>query len=1306
MSNAKWTAEQLTAITTRDCNLLVAAAAGAGKTAVLVERLIRRITDQAQPVDVDRLLVVTFTKAAAAEMRERIGSALARELNQQPGSRHLHRQVTLLNKAAITTLHSFCLEVLKQYFYRLDLDPIFRVADDTEAALLRLEALEELFEARYLDGAENFLSLVDAYGGNRDDSVLQEIVLELANFAFSNPWPEHWLQKMTTDYSPGAEVAIDSLAWTQSILKYLELQLQGCRAKLERALQLASEPGGPEVYQQNLQADIMEVAALQQAAASWQTLYQAFRGLEFSKLKSCRDKDVDDYLKERVKDIRNEVKKQVTSIEAEFFSRTPSDLLADLRQLAPLVATLAELVQDFGQRYQQLKKAKGLVDFADLEHYCLAILLEPGSTPAALLPSAVAYELREQFEEVLVDEYQDTNAVQETILQLISRQGSAQPNLFMVGDVKQSIYRFRLAEPGLFMAKYQSFPRAVGQSSRGVDLAKNFRSRQGLVDGVNFLFRQLMTPRVGEMAYDQQAELVCGAEFLQGVEELRTAEGPIELYVLEKKPAELELDEIGLAEQEPEGTGTDGELESITATSAVGIEQSLEDLDVAQREARVVAHRIQQMVKGSGGQFGPAFNVLDKASGSYRPVQYHDIVILMRATKGVANTFLDELRQAGIPAYADLGTGYFQATEVETMLALLKVIDNPRQDIPLAAVLRSSIVEISAEELAQVRLFAQGGDFYKALWCAAQSGEFPQLEQFLKQLEHWRTLARQGSLADLIWRLYMDTGYYAYVGTLAGGVQRQANLRALHDRARQYEATSFRGLFRFLRFIEKFQESGKDLGTARALGEKEDVVRIISIHKSKGLEFPVVFVTGMGKQFNTNDLRRTAILHKELGLGLPLVDTELRITYPSLAQVAIKKRLQLEALAEELRILYVALTRAREKLIMVGSVNDVAKCAVRWCENVGLTGWQLPDADLAAAKHFLDWVAPAIARHQEGEYIRRLAGLTVVPASTEVQSDPSNWMVYSLKAEECSALGAQLTESAQTAALAVKPQAELLSKLADLEPLSSNLPDIEPSQLNSRAKEEAFNADLLNWQYPWSAWAVKPAKATVTELKRRFSASEAAANGETVSEVSGLSGANAAPTVRKAQLLSRPRFIQETTGLSAAEKGSAMHLVMQHLQLDGDLSPAGLKTQVARLELAELLTPEQAENVDIVAITAFFRDPLGQRLTGKALVKRELPFTLALPASQVYPELAAGAVAPAEQLLVQGVIDCLLDEGDGLVLIDYKTDQVYGRGVEQLVENYQGQLNLYAHALEVILKRPVKEKYLYLFAVGKAVRIE
>lgn len=1260
--STNWTDEQLSAVYARDCNLLVSAAAGAGKTAVLVERIIQKILDQNNPTDIDRLLVVTFTKAAAAEMRDRISSAIARELNDNPASRHLNRQLALLNRASITTLHSFCLEVLRQYFYRIDLDPAFRVADDTEVGLMRLEALDEVFESCYEAGDSDFLTLVDSYGGDRNDLFLQEMVLKLYEFASSNPWPAQWLAGLAGSYRDAGGIPLGEHPWGKSLLDWMELQLQGCLTKLEGAIRLTNSPGGPAVYLENLRDDNILLNDLLNAVHhSWENAYLAFSVCKFIQLKRCADKTVDDNLKSAVKQTRDEVKKTVMGLKTSFFFREPGELAADLHKVAPIVETLTRLVNDFTEKYLTAKQAKGLVDFADLEHHCLKILLDNASSPDRLVPSPAALEIRERFDEILVDEYQDINAVQEAILHLVSRDTPNTPNRFMVGDVKQSIYRFRLADPTLFMEKYRHYPREQAGPNLGIDLTMNFRSRPEVIDAVNYVFRQLMTPRVGEITYDNKAELVSGARYAVPTELIQTAAGPVEVYLLEKSPA-------GEIDKDSDEEMDDGDGISNSDT----FEDNHEDLqepDSIQREARLVAGRISKMVSGAGDNKQPEFFVHDKNNG-YRPVQFRDIVILLRATRNTANTFIEEFKQAGIPAYADLSSGYFEATEVETVLSLLRVIDNPRQDIPLAALLRSPIVGLNAADLAAVRLRDRSADFYEAVKLSAQAGETPadlKLSMLLANLEKWRTVARRGSLAELIWQLYNETGYYVYVGGMPGGSQRQANLRALYDRARQYEATNFRGLFRFLRFIEKFQETGFDLGAARAIGENEDVVRIISIHKSKGLEFPVVFVAGMGKQFNTMDLKQKAVLHKELGLGLPVVDLNLGLTYPTIAHSAIGKRMHMELLAEEMRILYVALTRAREKLILVGSVRDLAKSAGRWCENVSCPAWELPDTILAGAKTYLDWIGPAIARHPGGQELRHLAGCETIPSAV-TQNDPSSWIVSI----------APDTEKDLAAPGVPVNQSHLLEYVGRGEPVP--------------AEDNYFELlDLrLNWQYSWEGIVGKPAKATVTELKRRFAVEE-----------SGESDTTTVNTVYRPLKSVRPNFLRQDTGLSAAERGSVMHLFMQHLDFKLDLTRDILEHKITQMVHSELLTLEQADSVDIEAVMAFLASPLAKRITKAVQVRKELPFTMALPAGQVFSDVSGDF---AEGVIVQGVLDCLVDEGDGFVLIDYKTDAVNEGNIQQAAARYSGQLNLYTRAVETILQKPVKEKYLYFFSLGREIQ--
>jgi len=1261
----RWMPEQIEAIESRGVNLLVAAAAGSGKTSVLVERIIRRITDPVAPVDIDRLLVVTFTNAAASEMRERIARSLAEKSGTGPGARRLERQIVLLNRAQISTLHSFCREVLRQYFYRIDLDPSFRVADETEAALLQLEVLEDLFERRYALGDDTpFTRLVESYGGNRDDSSLTPLILEVFRFARSTPDPEGWLEKVAVRFEFPEGAGFDDLPWSNPLKAALAVEAEGLLAAVDLAAGLAGRPGGPAPYLETIRKDreVLEDLLRLGREAAWEALAGWFDGIRFSQLKSCKKGEADEQLKKQVQDLRDTVKKRVASLREQYFSRPPAELIAGLRAVAPLARELATLTRDFGEAYQKAKAGRGVVDFSDLEHLCLKVLGEPA--PGGYRPTAAAQELRRRYEEVLVDEYQDTSAVQEAIINLVSRRDEPRPNLFAVGDVKQSIYRFRLAEPGLFLEKYRRYPLTPGGRERRIDLNRNFRSRSHLVDAVNFVFRQLMNGSVAEISYDRAAELVYGADYPPpgGRADESGPELPetVELYLVEREN-ESGLG-LSLKEELPEDNESDGEAGAPGEAEA--------ELEAEQKEARLIARRIREMV--AGGSRGEAeFCILDKKSGTGRPVSYRDIVVLMRATAGYANTFVEEFRQAGVPAYAELATGYFEATEVETVLSLLKVIDNPRQDVPLAGVLRSPLVGLDSGELAQIRLCHKEGDFFDAVVAAAIGGNSfsERLVAFLEQLERWRTADSRGALSDLIWSLYRETGCYDLAGGLPGGAQRQANLRALYYRARQYEATVFRGLFLFLRFIGRLREEGRDLGTAQYLSEKENVVRIMSIHKSKGLEFPVVFVAGLGRKFNLRDLNKTVLLHKDLGLGPQLVDVETRVTYPTVAKLALKNQLRMESLAEEMRLLYVAMTRARERLVLVGSARKLTACARRWCGTIGTAGWPLPDWQLAGAGNCLDWLLPAVARHRDGGLIRDLGGAGAIPTD-EVARDRSSWQV---RVSDGHLYGGP--EKAEE-------QDEFWDRVRRMEPCGP------PGPLFDEI------ARRLSWHYPCAGLEGYAAKASVTELKRRFDGQSAPADE---------SRRGFRPLIGE-----RPRFLQEDRGLTASESGSALHLVMQHLAIGGELDASAIREQVHGMVLNELLTREQADSIPVNKIETFFESPLGRRLRAAGPVWRELPFTLALPAAEVYPEAAAklnletspGNGLTGELVLVQGVIDCLFDEGDGLVLLDYKTDRVKPDQLEEMAVRYRGQLNLYARAVESILGRKVKEKFLYLFNVG------
>ncbi|MCP8615539.1 helicase-exonuclease AddAB subunit AddA [Salirhabdus salicampi] len=1231
----KWTKEQERAIYTEGTDVLVAAAAGSGKTAVLVERIIQKLLKKENPLNIDELLVVTFTNAAAQEMRHRIGAALESALKEHPSSAHLKKQLSLLQRASISTLHSFCMEVIRKYSYQLDIDPHFRIADDVEADLIRQEVLEELFEEWYGkegEEQEQFFAIVDRFSSDRSDMEVEELLLKLYDFAMQNPSPEQWLSEMTEMYNVTPDTREDDLAWMPIMKKDVQRQLQAMIAEANQALDITRESDGPYHYADAIDADIDKFErAAQLLTEGWESLYTFFH--ENSKFTTLSRKKVEcnTSKQERVKDIRKRYKKRWEDLQKQWFSRSLTYYLQDLQQLHPVMKQLSKLVVEFHERYRSKKKEQAIVDFADLEHYCLNILLDSSSTASENIPSSVATQYQQQFREILVDEYQDTNLVQETILQLITA-GEDGGDLFMVGDVKQSIYRFRHAEPTLFITKYKRFAHDDNDNVR-IDLSRNFRSRHQVLSATNYIFRQILDEEVGEIQYDEDAELIFSNQIY---EDLVTNNTEAELLIIDNN------DDDKIDQNE------DGE--------------DFRDLQKAQIEARAYAEKIKQWI---GQKDDQPLQVIDKQTEQLRNVQFRDIVILMRSMTW-APTIVEELKQQGIPVYAELSTGYFEAIEVKVMISLLKVIDNPQQDIPLASVLRSPIVGLDEDALAKIRLAAPKESYYVALKSYQRRGESEKLrhavDRFLMKLETWRTRARQGSLSELIWDIYRETGYYDFVGGIPGGRQRQANLRALYDRARSYESTSFRGLFRFLRFVERMEERGEDLGAARALGEQEDVVRIMTIHKSKGLEFPVVIVGGMDKEFNQQDLRGKYLLHKDLGAGVKFVDPEKRIMYSTLPFNALKVAKQREMLAEEMRVLYVALTRAKEKLFMVGVVNDIEKRKKKWQLIIDHKDWVLPAYFRLDTLSYLNWVAPAILRHESGSALRE--NDHDINVASAIWEDRSAWKV-----------------TIEHAVTFTDPDTITKERKEDLE---TSIKEWQSPDQKGPFYDEVDQR--FTFQYPFAKAAHYRAKQTVTELKRQREMKDEYSSDQLVKQF-------------RRPIVKRPRFMQEEKKLTAAEKGSAMHTVMQHIPLTKTYTRDEVVDYVDQLVHRELLTKDEATVIDIQAIVSFFKTDMGKMILSASEVQREVPFSLGLPANEVYPDWQEDYTD--EKVLLQGVIDCLIPTEKGYILLDYKTDslpeELTEENIVSLKKRYELQLTLYKRAVENILQKPVQQAYLYFF---------
>lgn len=1236
-AGVNWTDDQWKAMMAKGQDILVAAAAGSGKTAILVQRVIEKILDREEPIDVDRLLVVTFTNASAAEMRHRIREALEEAINAQPTSTHVRRQLNLLNQASISTLHSFCLEVIRKYYYLIDIDPHFRIADETEVELLRDELLDEIFEEEYgLENNEAFYRLVDTFSNDRSDIALQDLVRELYDFSQSHPNPHQWLDELVELYHISDDTAIETLPFIADLHVDIRLQLDGAKQLLEEAYEMTKMPGGPVPRAENYLDDLNIVERLKKAHDhSWHSLYEEMNAWSFTRAKSCRGEEYNKDLVQSANDLRQAAKKTLTKLKEELFLRKPESFLQDLKEMQPIVSRLIELVKKFSKRFQITKMEKGLVDFSDLEHYCLAILTDKNSE-LNMNPSAAALAYRQQFQEVLVDEYQDTNMVQEAILNLVTADEEADGNLFMVGDVKQSIYRFRLAEPNLFLNKYQRFTTTGLNSGLKIDLSRNFRSRGEILSGTNFIFKQIMGENVGEIQYDEHAELKKGAHY------------PEE----EKYPIELAI--IDQSEKSNDTPKTAGDHREVFQK---------EELEQSQLEARWMAQKVKALIE----ERKPIY---DQKMGSYRPIQYRDIVILLRSMPR-ASEVMEEFKQAGIPIYADLATGYFEATEISIMLSLLQVIDNPYQDIPFAAVLRSPIVGLNEEQLATIRLHSKKGTYYEAAkqWIKKQPDEkeevmYEQLRLFFEQLKEWRQSARHGSLASFIWQLYRDTNFYHFVGGLPGGKQRQANLRALYDRALQYEKTSFRGLFRFLRFIERMRERGDDLGTARAISEQEDVVRLMTIHSSKGLEFPVVFVAGLSRKFNMKDIHQPYLFDKDYGFAFKYTNPDKRISYPSLPQMAFKRKQKLEMLAEEMRVLYVAFTRAKEKLFLVASVKDLEQAKEKWGRALRQPDWLLEDQMRAEAMSYLDWIGAALVRHHD---CRELTAENIKPHPLlleEIALHPSCWKIHLLP----------------------KAELEIINDSNDelVEDWQERVQAGKPIPIRSIYHEEI--TERLAWKYPFHEATQKRSKQSVSELKRMYEIRDEASSTE-------LAFQHDKPIYR------RPRFIQEKT-VTPAERGTAMHSVMQHIPLTKKPTIASIERLLMDMQHKELLTAEQVEVVDPEQVVAFFATEIGKRMLTAPRVEREIPFSLAVPAIELYPNDPFFD----EQILVQGVIDCVFEDEKGIVLLDYKTDNIAERfagdflkATPVLKKRYATQLAFYERALEQILKQSIREKYLFFF---------
>lgn len=1236
--SVKWTKEQEKVINLRNRSLLVSAAAGSGKTAVLVQRIISMVTDEAEPLDIDRLLVVTFTNAAAAEMRERVGAAIENALEQAPYNQHLQRQLTLVHNAQITTIDSFCIRILRDHFHKIDLEPGFRIADEGELKLLREDVCEAVLEEFYQKADPEFFRFADSYSGAKNDLQIKEMILKLYNYAESYPWPKEWLETCVQQYEAANEAELEEKSWIRDFLSYLDVRIEDLITTQKKLLELTQEPDGPYMYEASIADDLRQLENLRKCEhfSQWQ---EAVSSIDFKNIGRSGKYEGSVAKKNAVMSGRKRMKDQIDKWKKTIFATPLEVQLERLTQTSKMVRVLVTLTQAFSDRFYEEKQKKNMLDFSDVEHNALRVLVNPETKEL----TETALEYQQQYREVMIDEYQDSNYVQETLLTAVSGVKNGNENLFMVGDVKQSIYRFRLARPELFMDKYHRF--STEESSRQrIDLHRNFRSRREVVEAVNDIFYPLMEKDLGNVAYDAEAALYAGAEYP------------------DYENADCCKPEFLLVPSQESG------------------------MERREQEAAAVAGRIRELVE----------------TQEIPGITYKDIVLLLRSMSGWAETYQKVFEQEGIPLIVASKTGYFSATEVQTVLSLLRVLDNPYQDIPMAAVMKSYFGKFTSEELAQIRAESPGMPFYQCVEQFTSSEEQQKEEQiadtnvveaekqqkeepisdtdaveaeilpqekenknvsdqrshlaekiiaFQEMLQNFRQRIPYTPIHRLLQEILDETGYRNYVAALPAGEQRRANLDMLMEKAVAYEQTSYHGLFHFIRYIDRLMKYDVDYGEAEIVSEQENAVRLMSIHKSKGLEFPVVFVCGMGKQFNEQDLNSNMIFHPEFGIGLKWFDCEKRTKANTLIHQIFAMEAKKENLGEELRVLYVALTRAKEKLILAGT------CKLP--EEGQYSGFSREEkvsfSTRYDAKSYWDWVMPVLGmENPDYRYVI--------------------WDEARMQQEEQRKL--------QDTAL------EHRTLLVALQ----NVSEIELTQLK----------ETFSWEYAWKEEGTHKQKVSVSELKHRAMEERSESAEQTLNTAQPLFPDEiATPYV--------PRFVQEAKENAGALYGTMVHRFLECLDFAGlpDFAEEkqGLyfvKQQIDALCALGRMQEADAKRLNWKQLLGFLQSDTAKRMRVAAeqgTLEREKPFVMSVPANLVWEESR-----PEEEVLIQGIIDVFWEEADGIVLLDYKTDHV--DNAQELVHRYKKQLELYADALSRFSgEKPVKEILIYSFALAETIRL-
>ena len=1225
----KWTNEQSDAIYKKGSNILVAAAAGSGKTAVLVERIIQKIlTDK---IDINRLLVVTFTNAAASEMRERVLEAIYKKLDELPDDEHLKKQIILLGKSNICTIHSFCLEVIRNNFYEIGLSANFRISSEEENEILKQETIEDVLENLYESESEDIKRLVEVYTDYRSDDKLKEIILNIYKFIQSAPFPEEWLNENVDSFKFENINDFSETEFGKVLLTELREEIEdGVRniRKIKSKMEVESEL---DPWVKVLENDIDYLMEVYDASnISWD---ETFIRLINSRFLDWPRKKCTLEIKNDAKVIRDKVKKSLDEIVKKRINANSEAVLVDLKQMYDVLDSVRKIVIEFGKEFARRKREKNIIDFNDIEHFALEILVKK-TEDGRKISSDVANVYKEKFEEIAIDEYQDSNEVQETILTSISRGN----NIFMVGDVKQSIYKFRKACPELFLDKYNRYDlKDANESGLKIQLFKNFRSRENVLEFTNMIFKNIMSEKLGDIDYTEEEYLNLGADY----ETLENGVGNAELYLIDTKKESS--DDNGFEETEEEISFEENDEEI-----SFDVLNQIDNFEKEEVEAKFVAKKIEELINNK-------YQVKDKREG-IRDIKYKDIVILLRATSSSAPIFEKELLKRNIPVFSDSANEYLDAIEIQTVISLLKVIDNPIDDISLVSVMRSKMFEFTDNEILEIRLVNREVSFYNTLLIAKDNLEDNKLKEklniFLNKINEWQRKSKFVPLSELIWEIYEYTGFYHYSMLMPNGVLRAQNLKMLFERAKEYEKTSFKGLYNFIKFIEKIKNGSSDMASAKVIGENENVVRIMSIHKSKGLEFPVVFLSCTSKKFNFMDLKDNILLHQKLGIGPQYIDYRKKIKYSTLAKEAIKSMTKIETISEEMRILYVALTRAKEKLIITGTKNDIFKYENKLLESLNTYNINENSSDinhilLKKYTSYLDWIDLILLKNTSQNLITKY-----IIKRNEIVSEEEN---------------------------------------------VSNEFENEEIDFNQDVTDEFFKniENKLGFDYKFKVLENVPSKTTVSKIKEE---SNEKVEFDEVKECKGIE--NIVPT-----------FINNEVGNVAAKKGTLMHLMLQKIEFGKEYSKEELDELVEMLVANKIILEEDKSLINTYKILMFTKSELYKKISLSKQIEKEKAFCMKLKLEeykdlQINEENIDLVKDLKESVLVQGIIDLYsIDNDNEIILVDYKTDYVEEGNEQVLVKRYSKQLELYKKCLEEGLDLKVKEIYIYSLYLNKEIKL-